>query len=149
MVCIANYNDKQEVIGCTREDGVNGGLGFLKDCEDLGLEITYKTQSELDADQQQKALSDAKIYFTNEVQKHIDEARAVFNTTNMVSFESLANMDSASNRVGYSKQAECKVFVDWAYITVWDTMRTWQATLTAIPTEEEFRAKLATVAYNG
>lgn len=94
-----------------------------------------------------ETLKKATLYFTDEIQKHIDEAMVVFNETNNVVFSSLANMDSASNRVGYSKQAQCKVFVDWAYITVWDTMRTWQSTLIALPTEAEFRAKLATVAY--
>ena len=97
----------------------------------------------------EKAEEITKAYFTNEIQKHIDEAMIVFNTTNGVAFESLANIDSASNRTGYSLQAECNTFADWAYITVWDIMRAWQSTLTAIPTEEEFRAKLATVAYVG
>jgi hypothetical protein len=60
MVCIANYNDKQEVIGCTREDGVSGGLEFLADCEALGFTITYKSQAELDAIALQ-AIEDANI----------------------------------------------------------------------------------------
>jgi len=50
MVCIVNYNDSLEVVGCTREDGANGGLEFLQACKDLKLEIVYKTQEELDAD---------------------------------------------------------------------------------------------------
>lgn len=91
---------------------------------------------------------EAMGYFTGEIQKHIDDAMKVFNTANGVAFESLANVDSASNRVGYSKQAQCEVFVNWAYVTIWDTMRTWQSTLTTLPTEAEFRDKLATVAYN-
>jgi hypothetical protein len=49
MVCIANYDDNNEVIGCTREDGVSGGVDFLAYCEALGMTITYKTQEELDS----------------------------------------------------------------------------------------------------
>ena len=90
-----------------------------------------------------------KQYFTSEVQKHIDSARKVFNEVNKVEFESLANIESASSRVGYSLQSECGTFADWAYITVWDNMRLWEGTLTVIPTEEEFRTELNKYTYGG
>lgn len=61
MVCIANYNDKQEVIGCKREDGVSGGLDFLADCEALGMAITYKTQAELKAELLEQAKASKKL----------------------------------------------------------------------------------------
>lgn len=48
MVCIANYNDNNEVIGVTRADGVSGGLEFLAQCESLDMTITYKSQANLD-----------------------------------------------------------------------------------------------------
>jgi hypothetical protein len=90
-----------------------------------------------------------KTKFTRVIQSHIDNAIQAFNNTHGVAFESLANIDSAGNRTGYSLQAECKAFADWAYITVWDTMREWEQTLTDIPTDEEFQAKLGTLAYQG
>jgi len=90
-------------------------------------------------------VNQAKTYFTNEIQKHINKAIAEFNATHGVEFENLANIDSAGNRTGYSLQAECKAFADWAYVTVWDTMRAWEKTLTEIPTEAEFQAKLDSI----
>lgn len=129
-----------EVTDVVWQEALNVGANHVNLDGTLNI-VDFRTVIEIE--------EQAKVYFTNEVQKHIDEAMVVFNTTNSVVFESLANIDSASNRVGYSKQAECKAFADWAYIAVWDTMRAWQATLTAIPTEAEFRTKLATVAYNG
>lgn len=68
MVCIVNYNDLNEVVGCTREDGVSGGLEFLQDCEDLELEIVYKTQTELD----DIALAKTKEVNNNNIYSQID-----------------------------------------------------------------------------
>lgn len=61
MVCIANYDDNNEVIGCTREDGASGGLEFLVDCHFLGLEIVYKAQSELDILTLDKTRTDFRV----------------------------------------------------------------------------------------
>ena len=60
MVCIAQYNDEQEVIGCTREDGASGGLELLADCEALGFTITYKTQTELKDERGDKVTLDKR-----------------------------------------------------------------------------------------
>lgn len=58
MVCIAIYDESQNIVGCTRADGASGGLEFLADCEALGHTITYKTQAELDAEAADKVVRD-------------------------------------------------------------------------------------------
>lgn len=67
MVCIATYDDNGNVIGCTRADGVSGGLEFLAGCEDLGFTVTYKTPADLDAIAAQK-IEDAKPKVISRVQ---------------------------------------------------------------------------------
>lgn len=80
MVCIANYNDKQEIIGCTREDGVSGGLDFLTDCKALEFTVTYKTQLELDA-LAFKTIEDKNLESTKQAKiKSLDELIITHNT---------------------------------------------------------------------
>lgn len=57
MVSIATYDGNGNIIGCTRTDGVSGGLEFLADCEALGFTITYKTPAELQAMANVKAIN--------------------------------------------------------------------------------------------
>ena len=75
MVCIANYNDNLDVIGCTRKDGASGGLEFLEQCEDLGFTVTYKTVAELEA----IALEQAEATQKAEAQKYLDDTDFYFN----------------------------------------------------------------------
>ncbi len=67
--CIVNYDENQNVIGCTRSDGASGGLDFLSDCEALGLTITYKTQAELD----NEALATANAIRVVEIDTRLDK----------------------------------------------------------------------------
>ena len=84
-----------------------------------------------------------KEYFLSEISKFIEHHRRLFNIENGVYFDSVANMNTASNQEGYSLRVEAKAFINWVYVGVWDKMRVWEKTLTAIPTEQEFRAELS------
>lgn len=89
-----------------------------------------------------------QLFRTNCVKKIdtlIQDEVNLFNVANNVAFESIHNCKSFSLTDGYFLQAECKAISDWAFLTVWETMRVWEHGLSTIPTEQEFKAKLDSI----
>jgi hypothetical protein len=98
---------------------------------------------------QEKANEIAESNFTNKINEAIQKEVELLNISLGVKYSDIHNCKSYALTPTYEYQAECQAITDWAFLTVWPTMRAWQKTLTAIPTDTEFQAELDKIPFNG
>lgn len=91
---------------------------------------------------QEELVTEIKVFATNSISKAIQLEIVKYNIANNVSFDSVHNAESYSRVDGYAHQAFCGAVWLWS-VELWEFMRTWQGTLTDLPTEEDIINKIA------
>ena len=84
------------------------------------------------------------LYFTKMTDNHIQSKIDAYNKANGTAFASVHNCESYSRMSAYTHQPFCAAVWTWS-VDVWEAVRSYQSTLTTIPTDAEFQAVLDSV----
>jgi hypothetical protein len=90
---------------------------------------------------QVKVMEKAIANFTSVTTQYIESKVQAYNEANGTAFGSVHSCANYKDSLTYSHAPFCKQVWDWNE-RVWDTVRAYQATATAIPTDIEFKAIL-------
>ncbi len=96
------------------------------------------TEQEIADYNQLKAFTDGTKAISATIQNEIIQ----YNLANGIALASVHNAESYSRVDEYTHKAFCEQVWLWS-VELWEFMRTWQSTLTALPTEAELMTKIA------
>jgi len=93
-----------------------------------------------------KTLEDMIQHFESITTQYIQSKVDEYNVANGLAFTNVHSCANYKDSLTYSHAPFCKRVWDWNE-RVWDTVRDYQATATAFPTDEEFKAVLDGVVF--